>query len=229
MKFGVVQFPGSNGDQDAYNAVCDVLKQPVEYIWHKSTAVDGFDCIIIPGGASYGDYLRPGAVASLSPVIDAIRGYADQGGRVIGIGNGFQILCEAGLLPGALMTNSNVRFKCSYISVRVENNFSDFSHKCTVGQTLSLPIEDYQGSYYCNADELKPLESENSILLRYCDKSGKVTYDANPNGSALNIAGILNEAGNVAGMMPHPERAVDDILGSADGVLILKSIAQRLD
>lgn len=229
MKFGVVQFPGSNGDQDAYNAVCDVLKQPVEYIWHKSTAVDGFDCIIIPGGASYGDYLRPGAVASLSPVIDAIRSYADQGGRVIGIGNGFQILCEAGLLPGVLMTNSNVRFKCSYISVRVENNLSDFSHKCTVGQTLSLPIAHYQGRYYCNADELKTLEAENRILLRYCDQSGKVTYDANPNGSALNIAGILNEAGNVAGMMPHPERAVDDILGSADGVLILKSIAQRLD
>ncbi len=229
MKFGVVQFPGSNCDQDAYFAVKDVLKQPVEYIWHQSTSVDGFDCIILPGGFSYGDYLRTGAVAKFSPVMNAVREFADNGGRVIGICNGFQILCESGLLPGALISNNGLRFICRYVNLRVENDTSDFTHNCKKGQVLRIPIAHHGGNYYCDPDTLAALEDNNRVLLRYCDESGGVTPDANPNGSINNIAGILNERGNVAGMMPHPERAVEPILGSEDGVYILKSIVDRLD
>lgn len=228
MKFGVVVFPGSNCDQDAYYAVRDVLKQPVEYIWHQSTDVSGFDCIILPGGFSYGDYLRTGAVARFSPVMNAVQDFADKGGRLIGICNGFQILCEAHLLPGALIPNNTLRFKCKYVDVRVENNTSDFSHKCKPGQVLSIPIAHHGGNYYCDPDTLKTLEDNNRVLLRYCDPSGNATEEANPNGSLNNIAGILNERGNVAGMMPHPERAVEDILGSSDGVYIMQSIVERL-
>lgn len=228
MKFGVVVFPGSNCDQDAYYAVRDVLKQPVEYIWHQSTDVSGFDCIILPGGFSYGDYLRTGAVARFSPVMNAVQDFADKGGRLIGICNGFQILCEAHLLPGALIPNNTLRFKCKYVDVRVENNTSDFSHKCVKNQVLSIPIAHHGGNYYCDPDTLKALEDNNRVLLRYCDPVGNVTDEANPNGSLNNIAGILNERGNVAGMMPHPERAVESILGSADGVFIMQSIVERL-
>lgn len=228
MKFGVVQFPGSNCDQDAYYAVRDVLKQPVEYIWHQSTDVSGFDCIILPGGFSYGDYLRTGAVARFSPVMNAVQEFADKGGRLIGICNGFQILCEAQLVPGALISNNTLRFKCKYVNVKVENNTSDFSNKCKLGQVLSIPIAHHGGNYYCDPDTLKALEDNDRVLLRYCDAEGNVTEEANPNGSLNNIAGILNERGNVAGMMPHPERAVEQILGSADGVFILQSIVERL-
>ena len=228
MKFGVVVFPGSNCDQDAYYAVRDVLKQPVEYIWHQSTDVSGFDCIILPGGFSYGDYLRTGAVARFSPVMNAVQEFADNGGRLIGICNGFQILCEAQLVPGALIPNNTLRFRCKFVNVRVENNNSDFSNLCKPGQVLSIPIAHHGGNYYCDSDTLKKLEDNNRVLLRYCDAQGNVTEKANPNGSLNNIAGILNERGNVAGMMPHPERAVEPILGSADGAYILRSIVERL-
>jgi phosphoribosylformylglycinamidine synthase I len=228
MKFGVVVFPGSNCDQDAYFAVKDVLKQPVEYIWHQSTDVSGFDCIILPGGFSYGDYLRTGAVAKFSPVMNAVREFADNGGRVIGICNGFQILCESGLLPGALIPNNGLRFICKYVNLRVENDSSDFTRNCKKGQVLRIPIAHHGGNYYCDPETLAALEDNDRVLLRYCDESGAVTVEANPNGSLNNIAGILNERGNVAGMMPHPERAVEPILGSEDGVYILKSIVERL-
>jgi len=228
MKFGVVVFPGSNCDQDAYFAVRDILKQPVEYIWHQSTDVSGFDCIILPGGFSYGDYLRTGAVARFSPVMNAVQDFADKGGRLIGICNGFQILCEAQLVPGALIPNNTLRFKCKYVNVKVANNTSDFSNKCKPGQVLSIPIAHHGGNYYCDPDTLKALEDNNRVLLRYCDAEGNVTEEANPNGSLNNIAGVLNERGNVAGMMPHPERAVESILGSADGTFILQSIVEKL-
>ena len=228
MKFGVIQFPGSNCDQDAYFAVRDILKQPVEYIWHQSASVDGFDCIILPGGFSYGDYLRTGAIAKFSPVMNAVREFADNGGLVIGICNGFQILCEAGLLPGALIPNIGLRFICRYVSVRVENSTSDFTNLCHNGQVLRIPIAHHGGNYYCDPETLAALEDNDRVLLRYCDEDGNITEEANPNGSLNNIAGILNERGNVAGMMPHPERAVESLLGSEDGLYILKSIVERL-
>ncbi len=228
MKFGVVIFPGSNCDQDAYYAVRDVLKQPVEYIWHQETDMSGFDCVILPGGFSYGDYLRTGAVARFSPVMNAICDFAGKGGRVIGICNGFQILCEAHLLPGALVANDGLRFVCKYVDLRVENDSSDFTNMCSSGQVLKIPIAHQGGNYYCEPDTLKALEDGGRVLLRYCDEAGNVTDAANPNGSLNNIAGILSELGNVAGMMPHPERAVEPALGSDDGMMILQSIVERV-
>ncbi|MCX8052969.1 MAG: phosphoribosylformylglycinamidine synthase subunit PurQ [Armatimonadetes bacterium] len=228
MKFGVIQFPGSNCDQDAYYAVRDVLKQPVEYIWHQETDLSGFDCIILPGGFSYGDYLRTGAIARFSPVMNAVHDFADKGGRVIGICNGFQILCEAQLLPGALIPNVGLRFICKYVNVRAENTGSDFTRLCEPGQVLRIPIAHHGGNYYADPDTLKSLEDNNRVILRYCDDEGNVTESSNPNGSLNNIAGIINDRGNVAGMMPHPERAVEEVLGSTDGVLILKSIVESL-
>lgn len=228
MKFGVVVFPGSNCDQDAYFAVRDVLKQPVEYIWHQETNVSGFDCVILPGGFSYGDYLRTGAVAKFSPVMNAVQEFAEAGGRVIGICNGFQILCESGLLPGALIPNNGLRFICKYVNVRVENDTTDFTNRCKPGQVLSIPIAHHGGNYYADSDTLKALEDDSRVLLRYCDLQGQANEEGNPNGSLHNIAGIINERGNVAGMMPHPERAVEPLLGSEDGKFILESIVARL-
>ncbi|MFQ3548984.1 MAG: phosphoribosylformylglycinamidine synthase subunit PurQ [Armatimonadota bacterium] len=228
MKFGVVVFPGSNCDQDAYYAVRDILKQPVEYIWHQDTDVFGYDCIILPGGFSYGDYLRCGAIARISPVMNSIMEFVKNGGRLIGICNGFQILCEAHLLPGALTTNKGLRFICKYVNVKVVNDSSDFTHLCKKDQVLSIPIAHHGGNYFCEPDTLKTLQDNDRILLQYCDSDGNVTEDANPNGSIFNIAGIINEKGNVAGMMPHPERAVESILGSEDGIYILKSIVERI-
>lgn len=228
MKFGVVQFPGSNCDQDAFYTVRDVLKQPVEYIWHQSTDVSGFDCIILPGGFSYGDYLRTGAVAKFSPVMNAVQEFAANGGKLIGICNGFQILCESGLLPGALIPNNGLRFICKHVYVHVENNNTDFTHKCSKGQVLSIPIAHHGGNYYADAETIKELEDNNRVLLRYADERGNVDESTNPNGSINNIAGIINAAGNVAGMMPHPERAMEACLGSADGVLIMQSVVESL-
>lgn len=228
MKFGVIQFPGSNCDQDAYYAIRDVLEQPVEYIWHQESDVRNYDCVILPGGFSYGDYLRTGAIARFSPVMNAVQEFAERGGLVIGICNGFQILCEAHLLPGALLTNNTLRFRCKYVHLRVENDSSSFTHLCQRGQVLRIPIAHHSGCYYCETETLKELEDNDRILLRYCDKDGSVTEEANPNGSVSNIAGIINARGNVAGMMPHPERAVEELLGSTDGILILRSIVERL-
>ena len=228
MKFGVIVFSGSNCDADAYYAVRDVLKQPVEYIWHQDTALRGFDCVILPGGFSYGDYLRTGAVARFSPVMNAVGKFAANGGRLIGICNGFQILCEAHLLPGALISNTRLRFICKYVNLRVANNTSDFTHKCADGQLLRIPIAHHGGNSYCEPDTLNRLEDNGQVLLRYCDEQGNVTDAANPNGSLANIAGIINDKGNVAGMMPHPERAVEPVLGSEDGKFVLQSIVERL-
>jgi len=228
MKFGVVVFPGSNCDQDSYFAVKNVLKQPVEYIWHQTTDLAGFDCIILPGGFSYGDYLRTGAIARFSPVMNAIQDFADKGGRLIGICNGFQILCEAHLLPGALIANDGLKFICKYVHLRVESNTSDFTNQCAPGQVLRVPIAHQGGNYYADKDTIKSLEDNGQVILRYCDESGVVSKACNPNGSINNIAGIINKAGNVAGMMPHPERAVEDVLGSTDGNYILKSIVKSL-
>jgi phosphoribosylformylglycinamidine synthase subunit PurQ / glutaminase len=228
MRFGVVVFPGSNCDKDAFHAVRDVLGQPVDYIWHQDTDVSGFDCIILPGGFSYGDYLRTGAVARFSPVMNAVADFADRGGRVIGICNGFQILCEAHMLPGALIANNGLRFVCKYVNLRVENSDTDFTNLCSLGQALRMPIAHQGGNYYADRETIAELEDNRRVILRYCDASGLVSDQNNPNGSVNSIAGIINRSGNVAGMMPHPERAVECVLGSEDGRLILGSIVERL-
>jgi phosphoribosylformylglycinamidine synthase len=224
MKFGVIQFPGSNCDQDAYHAVCDVMRQPVHYIWHKETKLGDVDCVIVPGGFSYGDYLRTGAIARFSPAMQAVAEFARSGGWVIGICNGFQILCEAGLLPGALIRNRGLKFLCEHVFVRVETTDSPFTRACRKGQVLRIPIAHGEGSYFAEKSALKQLNRQDRILLRYCDQSGAVSDAANPNGSLENIAGICNEQRNVFGLMPHPERACEALLGSEDGRMIFESM-----
>jgi phosphoribosylformylglycinamidine synthase subunit PurQ / glutaminase len=228
MKFGVIVFPGSNCDSDTYYAVRDVLQQPVEYIWHQDTDLKGSDCIMVPGGFSYGDYLRTGAIARFSPVMGAVEEFANKGGLVMGICNGFQILCEAHLLPGALTANVGLKFICRHVNLRVENADSTFTNQCREGQVLRIPIAHGDGNYYCDQETLAQLEAKNQILFRYCDEQGNISDDANPNGSIANIAGIRNERGNVAGMMPHPERASESILGSEDGRFILSSLVSAM-
>ncbi|MDD5593211.1 MAG: phosphoribosylformylglycinamidine synthase subunit PurQ [Candidatus Margulisbacteria bacterium] len=216
MKFGVIVFPGSNCDQDCFNVVKDVLKQPVEYIWHHDVKLDHLDCLILPGGFSYGDYLRCGAIARFSPIMATVKKFADRGGRVIGICNGFQILTEAGLLPGALIRNQGVHFICKHIKIRAENVKTPFTNKLKKGQILNIPIAHGEGNYTCDPATLGALKRNKQIAFTY--------YGENPNGSTANIAGIFNQKHNVLGMMPHPERASESILGSADGLLILESI-----
>ncbi len=227
MKFGILQFPGSNSDQDTYYAIKDVLGEPVEFIWHREKEISGVDCVILPGGFSFGDYLRTGAIAKVSPIIEAVRKYADNGGLVIGISNGFQILCEADLLPGALMENVDLQFICGFVNVRVENADTRFTSLCKAGQVLSIPIAHQLGNYVCDPQTLTKMEANKQIILRYCDAQGNVTPEANQSGSTANIAGIINERGNVAGMMPYPERAVENILGGTDGRLIFASMLQN--
>lgn len=226
MKFGVVVFPGSNCDQDCFYVVKDVLRQPVEYIWHKAPELDGFDCIILPGGFSYGDYLRTGAIARFSPVMNSIIGFAKRGGLVIGICNGFQILLEAGLLPGAMLRNTNLHFICKYVYVRTEDTKTPFTNLCKENQVLKIPIAHNEGNYYVDEDGLKSLEKNRQIIFRYCGANGEVNEDYNPNGTVRNIAGIVNGVGNVLGMMPHPERSSERELGSEDGFYIFKSIVE---
>jgi phosphoribosylformylglycinamidine synthase len=225
MKFGVVVFPGSNCDHDAYHVISKVLGQPVDFIWHQQTTLGEYDAVILPGGFSYGDYLRAGALARFSPIMGAVREFAARGGFVLGICNGFQILCESGLLPGALMRNRGRRFLCQFVHVRVEATDTPFTHLYREGQVLLLPIAHGEGNYYCDPETLAELRRERRIVFRYCDADGKVTETANPNGSLDNIAGICNRERNVLGMMPHPERASEEILGSSDGRLLFHSLA----
>ena len=228
MKFGVVQFLGSNCDMDCLHVLKDVLGQDGRYIWHKETDLKGFDLIVLPGGFSYGDYLRTGAIARFSPVMDSIIKFANDGGLVIGICNGFQILLESGLLPGAMMRNTNLHFICKFVNIKVENNKNPFTNKCKKGQVLNIPIAHNEGNYFVDEKTLKELKDNDQIVFRYCTEDGKVIKEANPNGALENIAGISNKAGNVLGMMPHPERCAEDALGSRDGRLIFESAIEWL-
>ncbi len=227
MKFGVVTFPGSNCDYDAYTAV-KILNQDVEFLWHRSADLAGSDCVILPGGFSYGDYLRSGAIARFSPIMKSVVEFAKGGGLVIGICNGFQILLESGLLPGALMRNRHLRFSCKFVRIRVERTDNPFSAACTEGEVLRIPIAHKDGNYYNFDGDIKELEKNRQILFRYCDRDGNITDESNPNGSIDNIAGICSREGNVVGMMPHPERAVENILGSSDGRKIFESIVKSV-
>jgi len=226
MRFGVVVFPGSNCDRDCFYVVKDILKQPVEYIWHKTTEFKDFDCIILPGGFSYGDYLRTGAIARFSPVMKAIAAFAGKGGLVIGICNGFQILLEAGLLPGAMLRNKKLHFICKYVYIRTENNKTPFTSSCRKKQILKIPIAHNEGNYYIDKKGFKTLEKNNQIVFRYCNGQGKAGKEFNPNGALNNIAGIVNKKGNVLGMMPHPERSSEKELGSGDGFFVFKSMVE---
>ena len=228
MKFGVVMFPGSNCDHDTYHVISKVIGQPVDFIWHRDNSVGDCDAVILPGGFSYGDYLRTGAIARFSPVMGAVKEFASRGGLVMGICNGFQILCEAGLLPGALLRNKNLKFICAHINIRVEATDTPFTNRCQRGQVLSVPIAHGDGNYFCDAGTLAELQRDNRIIFRYSDASGKFTADSNPNGSLDGIAGICNRERNVLGLMPHPERASDQVLGSNDGRIIFYSLADTL-
>ncbi|OGX16933.1 MAG: phosphoribosylformylglycinamidine synthase I [Omnitrophica WOR_2 bacterium RBG_13_44_8b] len=229
MNFAVVVFPGSNCDQDCFHVIKHVLKQPVKYIWHKDTDLDSFDCVILPGGFSYGDYLRTGAIARFSPVMKSITGFAKKGGTVIGICNGFQILLEAGLLPGVMLRNSGLHFICKHVFVKTENHQSRFTNLYQSGQVLNIPIAHNEGNYYIEPAGLKELRDNNQIVFRYCSIDGEISDQFNPNGALDNIAGIVNKTGNVLGMMPHPERSSEAELGSSDGYHIFSSIANWME
>ena len=228
MKFGVVVFPGSNCDHDAYHAIGSVLGQPVEWIWHQSEDLAGFDAVILPGGFAYGDYLRTGAIARFSPVMKAIEKFAGAGGLVLGICNGFQILLEAGLLPGAMLRNKGLRFICRHVHIRVETTDTPFTCSAERGQVLTIPIAHSEGSYFCGPETLAELKRNDQIVFRYTTPDGREQPEANPNGSLANIAWICNRERNVVGLMPHPERAVEAALGSADGLVVLRSMVAAL-
>jgi phosphoribosylformylglycinamidine synthase len=224
MKFGIIVFPGTWSDRDCYYALGDILKQDVDYIWHKETSLSKYDCVILPGGFSYGDYLRPGAIARFSQVMTPLENFASRGKLVIGICNGFQILCESGLLPGALLRNDHLEYRCQWTYLKVENTSTAFTSQCQNGQVLKIPISHYEGRYYADNAMLTELEAEKRIIFRYSTSTGEINDAANPNGSLHNIAGIMNKKGNVLGMMPHPERACEPLLGSSDGNIIWESI-----
>jgi phosphoribosylformylglycinamidine synthase I len=229
MRFGIVVFPGTNCDRDCWHVVKAVLNCDVDFVWHQERDVSRFDCIILPGGFSYGDYLRVGAIARFSPFMESVRDFAEKGGLVIGICNGFQILVEAGLLPGALVRNKTIHFICKFVNLRVENADTPFTNQCEFGQVLRIPIAHNDGRYFCDKETLRRLERNGQIVFRYCTPDGEVTEEANPNGSVGNIAGIVNEKGNVLGMMPHPERASERLLGSEDGLFIWRSILSAVE
>jgi phosphoribosylformylglycinamidine synthase I len=224
MKFGVLVFPGSNCDHDTYNVIAEITHQPVSFLWHDSEDLGGEDAVLVPGGFAYGDYLRTGAIARFSPVMQAVKKFADDGGLVLGICNGFQILAEAGLLPGALMRNAGLKYICKQVHLRVKTADSRFTNQLRVGEVLQIPIGHMEGNYYCDAETLRELEAEDRIAFRYSTPSGEITAAANPNGSLANIAGVLNEGRNVLGMMPHPDRSSESLLGSADGLKIFASM-----
>jgi len=229
MKFGVLVFPGSNCDHDTYNVVSQIMGQPVTYLWHESTDLEGSDAILVPGGFAYGDYLRTGAIASFAPIMQSVRRFAGSGGLVMGICNGFQILCEAGLLPGALMRNAGQRYICRQMNLRVETAASPFTDGLTPGQLLRMPIGHMEGNYFCDEATLATLRRDDRIAFRYATSAGETAPEANPNGSLDNIAGILNEGRNVLGMMPHPDRSSEALLGSADGLQLFQSMAHSLE
>lgn len=228
MKAGIVRFPGSNCDEDAYRAVADVLGQEAVYLWHKDQDLQGVDLVILPGGFSYGDYLRAGAIARFSPIMQEVVAFAKRGGPVLAICNGFQIACEAGLLPGALLRNASLRFVSAPVDLRVESIATRFTSQYHIGQIIRVPIAHGDGRYTADADTLTRLEGEGHVVFRYVTSTGEVTDSANPNGSLRNIAGIINTAGNVLGMMPHPERAMETALGSVGGVPLFASVLESL-
>ena len=226
MKFGVVVFPGSNCDHDTFFALKGVLHQETVYLWHKNHDLQGVDCVVLPGGFSYGDYLRSGAIARFSPLMQEVREFAERGGLVLGICNGFQVLLELGLLPGAMLRNKNLKFLCQFVHLRVENPETPFTRRSRRGQVLQIPIAHFDGQYFAPAETLSDLEAHGQVVFRYVDETGETTEKANVNGSAASIAGLINRHGNVLGMMPHPERASEALLGSEDGRLIFESLIQ---
>jgi phosphoribosylformylglycinamidine synthase len=228
MKFGVLVFPGSNCDHDTYNVIAEVAHQPVTFLWHDSEDLAGVDAVLVPGGFAYGDYLRTGAIARFSPVMQSVKKFASNGGLVLGICNGFQILTESSLLPGALMRNAGLKYICKQVHLRVETADSAFTNQLAMGEVLQLPIGHMEGNYFCSPDELRRLEGEDRIAFRYATPTGEITAGANPNGSLGNIAGILNAGRNVLGMMPHPDRSSEKLLGSADGWRIFASMIEAL-
>ena len=228
MKFAVIVFPGSNCDHDAYHAAKHVLAQDAEFIWHKETSLKGADVVILPGGFSHGDYLRTGAIARFSPIMATVAEFAAQGGPLLGICNGFQVLCEAHLLPGALLRNRDLKFHCEHVCVRVEQTDTPFTASTTRGQVLRLPIAHGEGNYFADPETIAELESTGRVIFRYCDASGQLSDAANPNGSVHSIAGICSEKRNVVGLMPHPERACESPLGSKDGLVLFESVLQAL-
>jgi phosphoribosylformylglycinamidine synthase len=228
LKFGIVTFPGSNCDYDAFHAVVDSFEEDAVYLWHKGHDIEGADVIILPGGFSYGDYLRAGAIARFSPIMTEVVSHARRGGPVLAVCNGFQIACEAGLLPGALLRNSSLRFECDWMRLRVENAETMFTHRYDRGAVVRIPIAHGEGRYTASEEELDRLEGEGQVVFRYVNSAGQVDPGANPNGSMRSIAGIVSGGGNVLGMMPHPERAVDPLLGSADGRGVFESLLARV-
>ena len=224
MTFAVIVFPGSNCDHDAYYAAKDVLGQDARFVWHKETDLHGADVVILPGGFSHGDYLRTGAIARFSPVMTAVKKFASEGGPVLGICNGFQILLEAGLLPGAMLRNRDLKFHCEHVHIRVEHTDTPFTRACRPQQVLRVPVAHGEGNYFTTPDELRKLEQNRQIVFRYVDASGAATDEANPNGSIASIAGICNERRNVVGLMPHPERACELAVGSEDGRVLFESV-----
>jgi phosphoribosylformylglycinamidine synthase subunit PurQ / glutaminase len=228
MRFGVVVFPGSNCDEDAYHAATVVFGQQAEYLWHKDTDLKGADVVILPGGFAHGDYLRTGAMARFSPIMNAVRGFAERGGPVLGICNGFQILLEAGLLPGAMLRNKLLKYRCEHVHLRVEQTDTPFTSAAKPGQILRIPIGHGEGNYYAPPDVLKRLEDNRQVVLRYTDPTGTIDEQWNPNGSVNAIASICNEHRNVVGMMPHPERACEPLLGGVDGRMMFESIVSAM-
>ena len=227
-KYAIVVFPGTWSERDWHAAITDVLGESAELVFHKEQDLSGADCVVLPGGFSYGDYLRPGAIARFSPIMGAVADFAKAGGPVIGSCNGFQVLCESGLLPGALMRNGSLQFRCQEQHLRVERAVAPFTSLAKAGDVLSIPISHGDGNYYADDETLARLEANGQIAFRYCTAEGEVTEDANPNGSRANIAGITNEAGNVLGLMPHPERAVEDAIGGTGGLVVLRSLQEAL-
>jgi len=228
LKFGVVIFPGSNCDHDTLYVLRNVFKQDAIFLWHKEHDLKNVDCVILPGGFSYGDYLRSGSIAAFSPLMQEVKEFASRGGLVLGICNGFQVLLELGLLPGAMLRNKNLKFLCQYVHLRVDNTDNPFTNTAKRGQVLRIPIAHYDGNYYTSPETIREVKKNNQIVLRYCDARGRLNDEANVNGSLECIAGLINKAGNVMGMMPHPERASEALLGSEDGLIIFESLIKCL-